>query len=372
MTKGMQVRLTESRARCPLTRDEWNALVVRNPTNTAFQTFEWFDTWWGAFAARHRLHLLTVHEGDRILGIAPFMMLRGPLGLKQLELIGTPNADYQDLIVPDRRDEVIRALCEFLHAERRSWDMIVLRSLPERSPTVAEFRKHCEALGLGVMDLERQPCPAVMLAGREAETRRALGRYSLRRSHKRLAQRGALRFRVYATREEVDQALPAFFEQHVQRWKETGDPSPFTDPAFRDWYRALAAAAHAARWLHFSVLECDGKPAAFHFGFQYGRTLSWYKPSFDWEFHRESPGAVLITQLIEDALARGLAELDFSSGLESFKLRFSNTESFNRNLRVFSRPLLHCAFTAGGHLRNAAGGAWRRVRGRRRAALPSA
>lgn len=372
MTTGMQVRLTESRERLPVQRDEWNALVARNPTNTAFQTFEWFDTWWAAFGKLHRLHLLTVHQDGTVVGIAPFMLLRGPLGLRQLELIGTPNADYQDLIVPDRRSEVIGALCRFLHAERSSWDMIVLRSLPERSPTVSEFRMASEALGLGVMDLERQPCPAVVLAGREAETRRALGRYSLRRSQRRLGQRGTLGFHVYTTSEEIHQALPKFYEQHVQRWQETGDPSPFTDPAFRDWYRALAVAAHGAHWLHFSVLECGGRPAAFHFGFQYGRKLSWYKPSFDWAFHRESPGAVLIAHLIEDALSRGLDELDFSSGLEPFKLRFSNTRSFNRNLRVFSSSLLHYAFVAGGRLRNAASGAWQRLRGRRRAAQPAA
>jgi CelD/BcsL family acetyltransferase involved in cellulose biosynthesis len=137
------------------------------------------------------------------------------------------------------------------------------------------------------------------------------------------------------------------------------------DPAFRNWYHSLARAAMAADWLHFSVLECGERPAAFHFGFQYGGKLSWYKPSFDWEFRKESPGAVLISSLIEDAVRRGHAELDFSSGREPFKLRFSNSQTVNLNLRVFAGPMLHSAFLAGAYLRGIARRGWHRARGRR-------
>ncbi len=364
----MQVRLTRCRDRLPLGRAEWNALAARNPTNTAFQTFEWFDTWWSAFGERHRLHVLTVHDGDEVVGIAPFMLIRAPVGLRQLELIGTPNADYQDLILPASRERALPAVCRFLFEERRHWDMIVLRNLPAQSPTAAEFRSCFEALGLGVTDRERQPCPTILIRNHEQDVLKSLERYSLRRRRRHLERRGPVRFRVLTTLEEIDYWLPVFFEQHVQRWRATGDPSPFTDPAFRAWYRALAQAALAAGWLHFSVLECDGKPAAFHFGFQYGDILSWYKPSFDWEFRKDSPGAVLIMQLIEDAAARGLAELDFSSGLEPFKLRFSNSRNENLNLRVFSRPFLHRAFLAGDFLRGVARRGWHRVRGRQAAA----
>jgi CelD/BcsL family acetyltransferase involved in cellulose biosynthesis len=104
----MQVRLTESRDRLPLHRGQWNALAARNATHSAFQTFEWFDTWWSAFGSHHHLFLLTIHEAGSIIGIVPLMRVRGPLGLRQLEFTGTPNADYQDLIIPDRRESGAR------------------------------------------------------------------------------------------------------------------------------------------------------------------------------------------------------------------------------------------------------------------------
>ena len=119
-----------------------------NATHSAFQTFEWFDTWWSAFGPRHRLFLLTIHQAGSIIGIVPLMRVRGPLGLRQLEFIGTPNADYQDLIIPERRDEAVRAVCEFLHGVRGRWDMIVLRNLPSGSPTIGRIARRVRATRL--------------------------------------------------------------------------------------------------------------------------------------------------------------------------------------------------------------------------------
>ena len=362
----MQVRLTESRDSLPLDRAQWNGLAAQNATHSAFQTFEWFDTWWTAFGPRHRLFLLTIHQAGSIIGIVPLMAVRGPLGLRQLEFIGTPNADYQDLIIPERRDEAVRAVCEFLHGVRGRWDMIVLRNLPSGSPTIGVLQTACAQLGLRLMDMERQPCPTLQIRGREEEVRQLLDRYSVRRSIRRLATRGALAYRTLDTPEEVGHWLPVFFEQHVRRWQGTNDPSPFTDEAFCAWYRDLAQAALAGGWLHFSLLECGGQPAAFHFGFSHGGVLSWYKPSFSPEFARESPGTALISRLIQDATDRGLGELDFAAGLEPFKDRFSNLRRECLNLRIFSGPLLHAGFVAGGRLRRCARSSWHRVRGKSR------
>ena len=367
MATGMQLHLAESRDRVPLGREQWNALVARNPTRTAFQSFEWFDTWWSAFGTRHHLYLLTLHDGSEPVGIVPLMLARGPLGLRQLEFIGTPNADYQDLIIPERRAEAVALVCRFLYEERRRWDMIVLRNLPAVSPTLPEFSAGFAELGLGVTDLERQPCPGVRIRGHEDQIRKLLDRYSLRRSERRLEQRGEVRFRVLDSIDDIERNLPTFFDQHVQRWEGTHAASPFRDNAYRRWYHALAREAHDANWLHFSVLECGGRPAAYHFGFKYGDTLSWYKPSFDWEFHRESPGAVLIKHLIENASARGLGELDFSCGLESFKLRFANWQTMNLNLRIFASRFVHRAFIGGARLRVLARSSWHRLRGSRAA-----
>lgn len=358
----MRVCLTESRDRIPLDRERWNALASANPVHTVFQTYEWFDTWWSAFGARYSLCFLTFHDGDEIVGFAPLMRVRGAFGMRRLEFTGTPNADYQDLVLPCRRAEAVSALCEYLHQNRRSWDMIVLRNVPADSPTVAELGATCVRLGLGSTAGERQPCPAIEIRGREGEVRKMLDRYSIRRALRRLERRGPLSFHRIAGASEIDRMLPEFFDQHVRRWQASNDPSPFLDETFRRWYRELAISADAAGWLHFSVLRCGGRAAAFHFGFCHGDTLHWYKPSYEPELSRDSPGTALIHQLIEDAERLQLGVLDFSAGREPFKLRFSNSERECLNLRIFPRRALYASFQAGAHARRLLRACWHRLR----------
>ncbi len=279
------------------------------------------------------------------------MQVRGPLGLRQLEFTGTPNADYQDLILGSNRSESLRQICRSLHTVRRRWDMIVLRNLPEESPTRNELKAEFQRLGLGVLDMEPQPCPTLAIRGHEAECDALLARYSVRRVMRSLSKLGPLKLEMLDTADQIDQNLPLFFEQHVVRRAGTSAASPFIRDDYRRWYREMAHAASARGWLHFSRLDCGSKPVAFHFGFQYGSRLSWYKPSFDPSLAGLSPGTALIQHLIENARERGLAEIDFGGGLEPFKARFSNTQRSNRILRVFANRALHLAFLTGARLR---------------------
>ncbi len=142
-----------------------------------------------------------------VVGFAPLMKIRGRLGLRQLEFAGSPNADYQDFVIPDRRSEATSAICRFLHAERRNWDMLVLRNLPAESPTRMELISGFAQLGLGSMDTELITCPSLRIAGHDSEVRDLVSRYSVTRKVRQLEQRGKVEFRVLDVR-RGDNASP--------------------------------------------------------------------------------------------------------------------------------------------------------------------
>src|SRR5262245_25236823 len=122
MSPGLEVRLCEARDAVSLDAHAWNALVEASPASTVFQTHEWFDTWWSAFGESRRLFLLSLHDGGAPAGLLALMRVHGPLGLRVLEFTGTPNADYQDFVLPGRRAEALRVLCDELHSARARWD----------------------------------------------------------------------------------------------------------------------------------------------------------------------------------------------------------------------------------------------------------
>lgn len=327
----------------PVGRDQWNAHVKKTVNATIFQTYEWFECWWAAFGGQQQLFLITMWDGELLVGIAPLMILRRR-GLRQLEFVGSPNADYQDFILGKRSTELLPILLRYIFEQRNSWDMMVLRNVPTDSPTFALLPKAARSIGLKVTDTERVDCPTLEIDSRPEETRKLLNRYSFRRRIKGLRQRGELTFTRCTTEEQLDRYLPQFFDQYVERRHGTRAAVAFQRPDVRAFYSSLARSLLRSGWLHFSVLESAGHQIAFHFGFEFDCRLYWYKPSFDPAFARNSPGKVHLSFLIRDASTRRLQELDFTVGSEPFKYRYSSTHRTNANLRVFSRSWLHRVF----------------------------
>jgi CelD/BcsL family acetyltransferase involved in cellulose biosynthesis len=75
--------------------------------------------------------------------------------------------------------------------------------------------------------------------------------------------------------------------------------------------------------LHFARVDWGGEPAAFHYGFAYGRSLLWHRASFAAEHARHVHGDVLLRQLLLESVGLGKTDFDFGSGEESFKDRFA-------------------------------------------------
>jgi CelD/BcsL family acetyltransferase involved in cellulose biosynthesis len=84
----------------------------------------------------------------------------------------------------------------------------------------------------------------------------------------------------------------------------------------------------------FTVIRSKGVAIAYHFGFIFNKTLTWYKPSFDPDFLKHSPGEVLIKELLEYASYKDLDIFDFTVGKESFKLRFANEYKMNHSFKI--------------------------------------
>jgi CelD/BcsL family acetyltransferase involved in cellulose biosynthesis len=360
----LRVELVTRRSQIPLDAERWNALASANETNTVFQTYEWFDAWWQAFGAGRGLYFLVVYSGRDIVGFAPFTRRRSPFGWRLLELAGTGNADYLDFVLPTDKAAQLAAICAFLRARRFGWERLVLYNIPAQSSTHGVLLALSKPSGLRVVDELRVPCPALELGPDASHARGMLDKYSLRRPLNWFSKRGTVRFRHVTSAEEIERLLPVFFGQHQRRWTSAGGYSVFAERRQRQFYETLARALLPRGWLQFSVVEFNGEPIAFHFGFDYGGTITWYKPTFDTRYASHSPGLLLTRRLIEDGLERGRKELDFTIGDEAFKERFANRHRSNEYFGVYPSGISHGIAVAMRDLRRFASGAWQRLRAR--------
>jgi len=297
-------------------RDAWNAMATRGSPGSVFSTHEWSSAWWSTYG-RGRLLLIAAERNDEIIAIAPFF-----IDERMVYLVGAGGSDYLDLIgAPDRH--TVSALLERAFAAEPDLLGMQMHLVPDSSSTGSSLSEAAAALGITLYDEGDLVAPRLDLASDPTIVEAALRKKSLVRHENHFRRTGELRTVHSRDSEEILEQLDPFFEQHVERWSGTPNPSLFTEDAHRRFYRTLVEEARDAGWLRFTRVEWDGRPIAFHLGFCHDGTYLWYKPSFAIDLARNSPGEVLLKHLLHAAVEEGAATFDFGIGDETFKRRFA-------------------------------------------------
>ncbi|KPK52578.1 MAG: hypothetical protein AMS22_08860 [Thiotrichales bacterium SG8_50] len=324
----------------------WNDLWRRSEVPSVFSRFEWIEPWWHRFAEGRELRVLAAYAGDMLLGILPTAWSDGRDECK-VSLLGEGHADYAAVLTDARHPQAFAAMLDSL-----------VGALPRRArlefPEVRSDTRYYTALENLTTRInshwtanEKVVCPRARLDGDRAQ--QLADKPSLRRKARKLGRIGAIHVTHYTAADDILPCLPDFFEQHIARWRTTEFPSLFTDARNRAFYQDLAARFSGSGQLIFTRLCVDETPVAYHLGFVSEGDFIWYKPSFNPEYSKSSPGEVLIRELILLAAERGLTGLDFTRGDEAFKLRFADSY---RYVQAFVR---HPSLFQAARVRSAAG-----------------
>ncbi len=329
----MQVEILTSFDRLQSLEREWDRLWRMRPGGQVFTTFAWLRACWLARGGRQRLYAPVVSSGGEVVGILPLVAED-----RRLRFASAPFADYNDLICAPADAPAVAAAAlsalERVEAPRRH---CVFENLPEGSALLTGLDRLKPSMRSRARLLPGQSCPTLLLGERrEAILTEILSKKSLRRHENKLRRLGSLRFYHLEDRGEIRRHLPRFFDQHIHRRALAGGRSHFLDSESRLFYEHLIEALDPRRELRFGVLGLDGRPLAYHLGFEVGGRFTWYKPTFDVDYWDLSPGEVLLKSLFEYARERPLDEFDFTRGDEAFKDRFSNHVRQNQTLHVYS------------------------------------
>jgi hypothetical protein len=119
----------------------------------------------------------------------------------------------------------------------------------------------------------------------------------------------------------------------------SGRKERLSQPWFSELLRALVEELNPREQLRFGLLEWDGRPLAYHLGFQVKDKFTMYQQAFDVDAWDYSPREVLLRQLFLYAADHVTREFDFSVGCEFYKSRFANHLKKNFTLYM-GRPSL--------------------------------
>jgi len=295
----------------------WSELLASGETDNVFLTHPWQSAWWQTFG-RGRLLLVVAEAGGRPLALAPLFWDSG-----MIFFTGSGGSDYLDFVGDCREPGVLEALLDTARRHVPQFLGFRFYHLPEQSDTGTRLQQAAPQLGMVCYEEGELAAPALCFDRWPKEQRPPADKTSLVRHERGFRRQGQLDVVHFRRPEEIRPQLEEFFEQHVKRWEPTSSPSLFRDQRQREFYLRVTNALGPQGWLRFTRLEWNARPVAFHFGTCYRGTYLWYKPSFDIELARLSPGEVLLRQLLLAAVAEGAHTFDFGLGDEPFKQRFA-------------------------------------------------
>jgi CelD/BcsL family acetyltransferase involved in cellulose biosynthesis len=311
---------------------QWWTLWRDCPTATPFQSPAWLLPWWHSFAPG-ALHVATVHENGRLVGLAPLYLENGAHGRRLLP-IGIPVTDYHDvLLAPDRLDEAAAALSDEL-ARSPYWESCELPELAEHAQAVVlpcppgwEDRLEVDAI-----------CPFLALPADVVQLPAALParkRRSLVMNRNRAVRRGAVQFLSLADT-PPERLLGEFIRLHGLRWKSRGETGALADPRVQDFHRRALPELASAGLARLYALSIGGSIAAVYYGFLHNGHALAYLGGLDPAFAHESPGTLIIAHAMEEAIRDGAREFHFLRGGEAYKYGWGAVDRYNRR-RIITR-----------------------------------
>ena len=327
----LQVKIIESIHE--LGAHSWDSLTDKCPDATVFQRFGWIEAWARTIGGSNvRPWLVAAFDHDELVGLAPLCSRsdrHSPGNRTRVTFLGSGHSDYQVFLARDGSPAIVEALLDALHESLPRAAVIELSEIPQFSTLALCLAGRGRSAGID--DLDATACPRLQIRDSAAHVLSIERKSGARRREARLRRAGRMTTEHLTDPAAVKAKLGNFFDQHVRRWQSTPHPSLFERPQNRDFYNALTDSTSLANSVLFSVVYLDGRPVAQHFGLVSRNNLLWYKPSYDVEFARFSPGDVLLSNLVAYARERSFDALDFTRGNEAFKARYSSHVEFNRS-----------------------------------------
>ena len=318
---------------------EWNDLVQGSVSDNPFLRYEYQRAWWehrgGGEWANAQLVLVTAHEDEKLIGIAPLFISEYD-GQSALLLNGSIEiSDYLDLIVRmDDHAHFITGLLDFLVSSLAdSWRGLDWYNLPDSSPTLAALKAESAQRGWTHLEEMYRPTPRIALNGdfdeylsRVEKKQRHEIRRKIRRAEE--SERGVRWF--ISDMADVDAEIDAFLGLMEQDQGKAG----FLQESMRDQMRAVIRTAHENGWLWLAFLEADGQRIAAALNFDYNNKLWGYNAGVNRAFMDLSPGWVLLGYVLQWCCENKRTEFDFMRGDEEYKYRFGAVNQYVMRVKL--------------------------------------
>jgi CelD/BcsL family acetyltransferase involved in cellulose biosynthesis len=313
---------------------EWAELAER----TAAQPWawpEWFAAWQQAFSPNTPLVVYVSRSEGQLSGVGAFRRRD-----HRLEAAANVHSPWWGVLAEsqDAREAV------FAGALQEQPTRLELHEIRESAGEAAAIRTCGAAQGYRIVESVFERAPFVRVDGDwDTYYRTRIDRHrrkEIDRCRRRLKDEHALDYEwAIPDRDRVDRLLDEGLRLEASGWKGRAGTAIVSDPATASFYREVARWAAERGWLRLGFLRADGRAVAFELALEKDGVISLIKGAYDEALARVGPGILLLHDLLEDAFARGIEEIDLLGGSERYKLQWAHaTRSRSRVSSFASTP----------------------------------
>lgn len=360
---SLQVEIVEDVAGFDGLREEWRGLHTRTVARNVFASYAWVRTWWRHFGEGRSLFLVTVRHGQRLVALAPLELSRlafGPFSVRALQLIGTAGVPSRGMGLSDRADFLVEpdpneALDRLIRTivENRAWDVLLLRGVPESSPTLDALESALAGDRVIRKRHRRSSSFVLELPGdwdAFVASQSAKWRKTYRAQTNRAERSGRVDFeRLFpCSPQELQKNWETVVGLQRNSWKSERGTGLMQLDALEAFFRDVAAAAAEEKLLDLTIARFDGKPFAYEMYLSTPETAGAYDGAYHREMAHLSPGILITGFLVRNSIERGMKAFDFMRGDEPYKQRWGGQELHEEQLAAYRsrRPGVLAAMTA--------------------------
>lgn len=285
---GLTLSVVDDSATFAEMADEWRVLANQSSA-CFFMSWEWHYTWWQVYSTpKHRLYLLRVSDGDKLVGVLPLYSCRQGLALRHTLLFtGTGEAradevttEYLDVIAhPDYQKQVCDVVLDWISG-CAGWDRVELRFLLDDALLVKAYRERGD---LSIIERDVGNRYRVDLASSETAHLEKLSKSRAKRigrSQRALEKEGGLTQSSVSSADELNQAFALLAELNHERQATKSRKSVFASEKFNLFHRQLVAQVFANGSVNIHQFKLKNSLLAVIYCFYDEQTCYYYQSGF--------------------------------------------------------------------------------------------
>lgn len=298
----------------PQLQDRWSDLVRLSGVDVSM-TPQWFESAIRSRGAMTRAHVFTLQDGDRLLGVIPYVVRTESvcgLPIRSRESPGSFVVAYHPEIISVIETQAL--LQKYLEDAAGNCDVVVLPNVESGGRTDVAARAAASRAGLKCLTRDGHASPFLAISGSWDEflsNKSKKFRYKVRAAVKNLSDAGTVSHRWFSDRADTEILLSEMLRIEGGSWKAAAGMAVSVSGIEGEYYRLLLPFLAARGALHANVLYLDAVPIAYSLGYVSDGCVRQLKTSYDQNYARLSPGAACHQLAIRKAFEIGAREFDF-------------------------------------------------------------